>query len=241
MGWGLKGSRPARISNPRVSPSSYGGSLGHLAKAVSLPGIAGNYVSTPDSAAFDVVSDIDIRVKFSGSWTPIAAGILISKWNDITENSFALFINISGQLSLYWSANGTAALNTDSTASVPFVTGAMGWVRATLDVDNGAAGSTTNYYTSTDGIIWTPLGTPRINVVTSIFNSASVVRISGLVSESFPLIGNVHYAEVRNGIDGPVVGSFNPNRALVNANTITSPTGEVWTINRSGAQPAFLF
>jgi len=123
---------------------------------------------------------------------------------------------------------------------VPFSAGAFGWIRVTLDVNNGAGESDTKFFTSGDGVIWTQLGVTRTTVgVTSIFNSTTPLRISGQDGTEFnPLAGSVYYAEVRNGIDGPVVASFDPSRADAEATTFVAATGETWTVNQSGATPA---
>jgi hypothetical protein len=54
------------------------------------------------------------------------------------------------------------------------------WVRATLQVNNGSAGNTCTFYTSSDGAAWTVLGTPDIKAgVTSVFVSTSTVQFIG--------------------------------------------------------------
>jgi hypothetical protein len=45
-----------------------------------LPGVVSNYASAPDSAALDIVGDIDLRVKVAlDDWTPAAQTALVAK------------------------------------------------------------------------------------------------------------------------------------------------------------------
>jgi hypothetical protein len=53
-----------------------------------------------------------------------------------------------------------------------------------------------------------------------------------------PLNGRVLYAEVRNGIDGPVVNRFDPtaHAGSTAAASWVADTGETWTV-QTGSQP----
>jgi len=218
-----------------------GANSSRLAKYLSLPGIAGNYASTPDSPALDIVGDIDIRVKVSmNDWTPGALSGFISK--RIGGNSYAFRMENTDLLTLVW-FEATVAKSAGS--SIPLVIPDEGilWVRATLDVDNGAAGNDTIFYTSLDGITWVQLGATLTQAgVTSIDSTAAAVSVGSIDGVNQMLAGEIFYAEIRNGINGPVVASFDPTRALTNQTQIQSAQGEVWTINKSGSgQIAQLF
>lgn len=211
---------------------------------LSLPGVVGNYASTPDSAAVSITGDIDIRAKISLSdWTPTTAFGAVTKYDEPSQISYLFRVEVAGTLRLFWSENGSSTKNLSSSVSNSIVDGTAKWIRVTLDADNGASGHTARFYTSDDGVAWTQLGTDRTGVgVTSIFDSTAEIWIGANEGSSFTA-GNVYYAEIRNGIEGAVVAAFDPSDA-VSGVTVTSftssQTGEVWTINQSGATPAQL-
>ena len=237
------GTPPALLQGPLLT---YEG-----AEYLSLPGVAGNYASTPDSAAVSITGDIDIRARVSSNdWTPAVAETIMAKWGAAGQRSWILRLTTAGNLELLWSADGTATADTDtSTATVGFADGSVHWVRATEDVNNGAAGHDTKFYTSDDydpttgAGTWTQLGTTVTTAgTTSIFDSTAVVEMGSAVSgaSSELLIGKVYYGELRNGLAGTVVAAFDPARAAAGATSLTAYTGEVWTINTSGSPAAAL-
>jgi hypothetical protein len=214
------------------------------AQYLDLPGTAGNYASTPDSAAVSITGDIDIRVKVAlDDWTPGGSGQrLITKRPSATLIAYDWSMPSDGTLQLFWSADGSTQLNAQSTAAVGATDGAVKWVRVTLDVDNGAAGRDIKFYTSDDGIAWVQLGATLTQAgVTSIFDNAGQVWLGDLEQVARPFNGKIYYAELRNGIGGEVAAKFDPaNDASVGDTSFTSSTGEVWTINQSGDPEAEL-
>lgn len=210
---------------------------------VDLPGTAGNYISTPDSPAISITGDIDIRVKVAlDDWTPAAITDLVAKWNlNVAQVSYRFMVGTGGLLRLGISSTGAGATSeVDSTDATGFVDGSVHWVRATLDVDDGTGNKDFRFYTSSNGEIWNQLGSVvQIAGTTSIFDSTTVLEIGAqnLGTERL-LAGNVYYAEVRNGINGPVVARFDPDDSVVEPvpttqtpSSFISSTGEVWTIN----------
>ena len=138
------------------------------------------YASTPDSAALDIVGDIEITARMQPtSWT---AGInqgIVAKRSVVGNFSFwAVLFN--GRPQINWTENGTTTKTAACLTTVPFTTEA-GWVRITFDVDNGASGSTATFYTAADSptepTSWTPLGAPVVTAgTTSIFSGTSIVQ-----------------------------------------------------------------
>ena len=181
--------------------------------ALMLPGTAGNYASTPDSAGNSVTGDIDIRAKVSlDDWTPASLTNLVGKIDSGTTRSYWFEVTTGGILQLNWSADGSTPITTSSTVATGFADGATKWVRTTLDVDNGAAGRDVKFYTSDDGVSWLQLGsTVTVAGTTSIFDSTSVVTVGARYPGSSVLLaGKVYEAQVRAGIDGPIVARFDP-------------------------------
>lgn len=116
-----------------------------------------------------VTGDLEVIVKFTPvtSWT--TAQNMVSKW--VTgQLGFIFALTSAGKLQLLWTPDNSTNINKISTVAVPFTGTNAGWVRATLDVDNGASGNDLKFYTSTDGITWTQLGTTVTTAgVTSIY------------------------------------------------------------------------
>ncbi len=211
----------------------------HAPHYLSLPGTSGSYASTPDSAAVSVTGDIDVIVKLTADdWTPASAKTIISKDAAGSDRSWNFFLLATGAVEFDTSANGSSFNVHVSTASVPFANGSPGWVRATLDVDNGSAQHVVRFYTSTDGVTWTQLGAAVTTAgVTSIFNSTARVEIGSFNSGlTFNLAAGVYYAELRNGIDGTVVARFDAEDGESgDTSIVSSATGETWTINGSAS------
>lgn len=216
------------------------------AQYLDLPGTSDNYASTPDSAAVSITGDIDIRVKAQlVDWSTTAVKVFTAK-NGASGNRSFYFHTFEDGLLFDWYANGVDfnRLQSDSLAGV-IADNAIAWVRVTLDVDNGADGRTGRFYTSTDGETWVQLGSDITSVgVTSIFDGTAPFELGGRASDGVGqwLDGKIYYAELRNGIDGPVVAKFDPlnDGGKIGDTSFTSSTGEVWTINQSGSPAAKL-
>lgn len=214
-------------------------------KYLYLPGVAGNYASTPDSAAFPT-GDIDIIVRASADdWTPGGFKTFIAKWPSAGQFSFRLMISSANVLQLRWTEDGTTQKTSSSTAAPTVSDGETIWIRCTLDVDNGAAGNDVKFYTAADSATeptsWTQLGTTVTTAgVTSIFNGTGNGEIGtdnlGL-ADAFA--GKIYRAIIKSGIDGTTVVDFNPSDASDAATSFaSSATGETWTINSSGGLKA---
>lgn len=145
--------------------------------------------STPDAAALDIVGDMEIRFDFSMTRPLKRSYSLMGKYLPSGNNrSWLLFLKNDGKLLFYWSPDGTFtnAKSATSTAALPNAFGRL-TVRVQLDVDNGAAGSTTtfSYSTGLDGT-FTTLGTPVVIAgVTSIFSGTAPVTIGSAADNTY--------------------------------------------------------
>jgi hypothetical protein len=218
-----------------TTPQNWG-SLGY----VYLDGVAGNYLSVPDASNLDITGDIDLRAYVAlDDWTPAAASAtLISKYITTgNQRSYRLQVATNGTLQLTWSAAGTAASGTvGSTVAPTIADGSPLWVRATLDVDNGASGNTATFYTSTDGSSWTQLGSPVVTAgVTSIYAGTAILEIGASEAGSL-LAGKLYRAQVLNGIGGTTVLDVNiaTDYSSSRLDTFTATTGQTVTVNGVG-------
>lgn len=206
------------------------------ANYVYLPGVASNYLSVPDEAALDITGDIDIRVRVAlDDWTPAADSYLIAK-TTTGQFSYGLFVrNTTGVLRFTWSVDGTNTLLATSTVAPTVADGTALWVRATLDVDNGAAGNDVKFYTSSDGTTWTQLGTTVTTAgVTSIFSGTSLVSIGASYNGNTMMAGKVYRAQILNGINGtPVLDVDTSVITSGAATTFPALTGQTVTVNRA--------
>lgn len=228
------------------APMAMKSNTARLAQCLVLPGVSGNYASTPDSAANSVTSELDLRVKLAlDDWTPSSNQALLNKFDGTPNNSWACWIRSTGLIDFTYSIDGNAQiLSTASSAATGFSDGTAHWVRVTFENDNGSGNYEVKFYTSEDGEAWTQLGVTRTGAsLGAIIDTASRLTLGAYFSNGTgaPAKGKYYSAEVRNGIDGPIVASFNPNRALIHANQIKAETGEIWTINTSGVNKAYLF
>jgi hypothetical protein len=220
----------------------YDPQLGAQAQYIDFPGTSGNYASTPDSAAVSITGDIDIRVRVAlDDWTPAAVQSLIMK-EFVGARSYGMNVGTTGALRIRYSIDGTNALEFGSSATVSFTNGQTAWVRATRVASTGVA----RFFTSTDAtndpdaVVWTQLGTDVATTAGNIADTTSDLHFGARVAGGTAdvLAGNVYYAEVRNGINGPVVAKFDPNTVPQQATRIPNTwvadtTGETWTINGS--------
>lgn len=200
---------------------------------VLLPGASGDYVSTPDAAALDIVGDVDLRVRVAlADWTPAAESTLIAKYTATgNQRSYALAVTTAGALIFRWSEDGTAEKTKTSSANLgSLAAGATTWVRATLDADVGGTDATVSFYTSDDGVTWTALGTPQSNgATTSIFASTAVLELGGQTLGTVNrLTGKIFRAQVLSGIGGTSVAAPIASAA---SNGVTDATPRTWTVN----------
>ena len=207
---------------------------------VYLPGVSGNYLSVPNAAALQITGDLDLRVQVAmDDWTPASAQALIAKWDDAGGGplqSYLLLLNATGTLTL-WIDNGAGALGRTSTVATGITDGAVKWVRAVIDVDNGAAGHDVKFYLSDDGSSWTQLGSTVTNAgVVAIRSTTAPLSVGARAASgaTTPAAGKFYRAQVLNGIDGTTVLDVDTSVLTSGAATsFTATTGQTVTINRA--------
>lgn len=191
--------------------------------------------STLDHASLDIVGDIDVRADLTpAQWGgPTSAGSweVMGKWGGITQNSWALVVTDDGRVRLLWSANGITSFSVQSTVAVPFAPGERGAIRATLDVNNGAAGHTVNFYTaSTLAGSWAQLGASVVGVgVTSIFSSTANLHVGDVFAlGGSDIARHFHAVEVRSGIGGSAVANPDFAAQVSGAINFIDGAGRTW-------------
>lgn len=192
--------------------------------------------STPDAAALDIVGDIDIRADVRlTDYTSGSIQTLISKWNTTgNQRSYRLYVSATGFLVVEWSNDGTTVLTKTSTVVIPVVDGDRLSVRATVDVDNGAAGNTVTFYISTTGVsgTWTALGSTVITGgTTSIFSSSANLIVGAQQGGSEPAVGIICAAQVRSSIAGTIVANPDFTGSASGTTSFVDSASLTWTVN----------
>ena len=200
---------------------------------LSLPGILGNYASTPDSATVSITGNIDIRARARlANWVPGMPVPLVAK-DDVGNRDFKLSVNSSGGLDFFYTSDGvtTAGRQADSTVLLAFAANSIWFVRVTYDTTTG----TVTFYKSEDGSAWSQLGDPVVITSGDIHDGPQQLEVgsrAGGTLEMHPF--DIFYAELRDGIDGTIVSKFDPARFAPGELTATMETGEEWTVHQSG-------
>ncbi|MFJ6935684.1 hypothetical protein [Streptomyces sp. NPDC101132] len=203
-------------------------------------GVAGR-ASTPDHASLDITGDIDVRVEleaaaWAGRHTANAwevAGKYVTTGNN---RSWQMLIGNSGAPHFRWSPDGTItnAIIRDAETVVPFGPGAVGAVRATLDVNNGSGGWTLSFYVApTLAGPWVLLEDPIVTTAgtTSVFASTAPLDIGDTADLGFGNVGRrFRAAEIRSGIDGTIVAAPNFLAQASGATSFADSAGRTWTV-----------
>ena len=214
-------------------------------KFLNLPGIAGNYASTPDSAALEIAGDIEIVCRVSlTDWTPAIENVLVSRWNTPdNQRCFIMRISTSGVPYLTWSADGTTGLFAIPSGGPAFVDGITYWLKATLDVDNGAAGRTVRYFYASDSdtepTSWKQWGSDVTAAgVTSLYTSSSAALELGSYNNGASLLlsGDMYRCIIRDGIGGSTVFDADFTTQSIGATSFTESTGKTVTVNGSATK-----
>ena len=210
-------------------------------QALVLPGTSGNYVSSPDAAALDIVGDIEIVCRVGlNDWTPTAETTLVSKRGASTQISYRLYVTTAGILTLEWSTNGTTT--TTQASSAPSLTdGTVYWLKVNLDVVN-STNRVINFYKAADQTTeptsWTTVSTHTVAGTTSIYSSTSPLEIGSYSSgASTRATGRFLRAIVRNGIAGTTVFDADFTAATAGATSFTESTGKTVTVTQSASEP----
>jgi len=198
-------------------------------------------LTTPNVAALQLTGSLDIRVKArANDWTPAANMVLTSKYGAAGQRSWRFYLSTAGNLILEVSTDGTATAAATSSVTTGLTDGTDSWVRATLAASSGAV----NFYLSTDGVTWTPLGTQQTIAGSplTLFNSTQAPEVGGRGGGTEPWSGRIYYVEWRSGLDtaGEPRLILDLDTAIGSAadmsggtNTFNDYAGRVWTISTS--------
>ncbi|WP_432118486.1 hypothetical protein [Streptomyces sp. bgisy032] len=233
--------------SPRNAMSPFFGKLGRNTPVrVSVPtpgdhflqldGKSAAFVSTPDTAALDIVGDLDIRAEISPNWYGPDNQTLIGKWDVATNQRSYLLQIYSGTLYVRYSTDGTSAGVWTFQTPLPALPDRAA-VRATVDVDNGRGGTSVGFYwsTSLDGP-WTTIVEGSYDASTSSVFAGTAPLVIGPTDptgtpDRLPMVGRAYRFEVRNGIGGPVVASPDFRSLAAGTRSFTDTAGRAWSLS----------
>jgi hypothetical protein len=220
-------------------------------KYVRFPGISGNHITTPDSAALDILGDLEMRFGAEiFDQTPSGTTTFgPNKRNSGADEAYYVEMSTTGYLRLRWH-DGTAARNAAASTTISAAGVALDAEYAIrLDVDNGASDHEVSFWWRNPGETdddWVQIGTTvdaGTGAVTSIRATAADVSIGSVaaaVGGTYNVdLRHMKWAQLYDGLvadGGTLVADFNVDRDFSNHSTLTSSTtGEVWTFNRDTA------
>lgn len=197
---------------------------------LDLDGTTAGAASTPDTAALDIVKDIDIRVEVTADWRASGVQPLIGKWQSAATNQRSYMLRLEdGLLTMNWSTTGADSFVAQRLLPALPERAAL---RATLGVTSGPTVTLTMYWAETLEGPWKPVGEPFVgNITTSIYASTAPLEIAPTAVAGWaPMRGRVHRAEVRNGIGGAVVASPDFRALAPGTTAFTDSAGRVWSV-----------
>jgi hypothetical protein len=211
---------PVRVTVP--GPESY----------LALDGSAEAYATTPNAGPLSITGDLDIRAEVTADWSATRPQFVIGKWDAAAGQRSYMLVLEAGTLGLYWSAVGTSGMFVRQLLPAMPERAA---VRATLDVDNGAGGKTIRLYWAPSMVgPWFELPAYSEAGTTSIFSGGAPLRVAPtsttVVPPSRPMEGRVHRAEVRAGINGPIVAAPDFTSAPVGTRSFSDSAGRSWQV-----------
>jgi hypothetical protein len=212
---------------------------------VYMPGVVGNYASSPDIAAYapsagttlDWISYANPNVWNDGSGTE---QYIMSQNDNTTNISWRVGLINNGSMVIYTSTNGSIQVPLTKTHGLTTGDGGR-WVRWSLDQSTGIV----TFYLSNDSpstdpasVTWNSLGTSSYGGARNLFDSSVVLAVgsSNSVGTSGPFAGRLYRTRYVNG--GTIVFDADFSGKPVGANTFTesSPNAATVTINGALAQ-----
>ena len=221
------GTTLGQAAQKMYAPKGIFGGIGTGSAYWDGTGVAFNFVSTPNAAANQITGDIEINARFIHR-TSGSEQIIIAKNQAATNLGYRLRITNGNNISFTISLDGSTIISVLSTFTL--TNNQEIWVRCTRNATTGVM----NLFTSNDGITYT-LNNTATNATGNIFNTTTQLTIgSNHNGASDVCHGRIYRATIANSIGGTPVVDFNANQ-YTGANTWTSTTSEVWTVNSTGA------
>lgn len=221
----------------------------HRNYGLQLPGRTSNGVKITETEALSPSGDQEFIACF---FAPRTLGFTIADktWIGANVYTFSLAINNAGLLQLTTSPDGTSTTGNAiihlSTETVG-LTGMM-WIRATIDVDDGAGNHIVRFYKSTSQEVtteptdWVQVGDDVTTAgTTSVFPTTQPIVLGGALQNAFaPNTGTFYRFIRKNGIDGTPVIDIDFTKQIRDASSFTDDAGRTVNIQTSGTPVAYI-
>jgi len=202
-----------------------------------LPGVAGNYASTPDTPAISVTGDIEILCRVAlDDWTPAAQAGLVTKYGGAGDRGWGVFVTPTGNFKLDWSTDGTTLTSATSSVGLGGADGTAYWIKVT----RASVSGNVNFYwaadSSTEPTSWTQLGTQVVGATGGIFDNGPAIEVGARGGGGVDMAtGKFYRAIVRNGIGGTTVFDADFTTGITSGAqaSFTATTGQTVTIFRA--------
>lgn len=166
----------------------------------NIPSTATNALrQTPDDAP--TINDLIITTRIQLNAVPgTGSRTICERWvvQGGGTNRFICRIDTTGKPTLLFQQSAATQTRT-STKVWPFAAGDWGWLRTTLDVDNGASGHTVTWETSTNGSSWSAFDSVVTAGVASVDAGSGALGIGNrYIGSALGLNGKMSYLKVAN-------------------------------------------
>ena len=153
-----------------------------VAEHLYLPGTAGNFASTPDSAAVSVTGDIEASGKFAPTNAAAVNGLLYK------AQTIDVRLRADGKLQAYFSLDGSAIITAVSSVTAAFANAAAKYWKVTRASVSGDV----VFSTSTDGITFSQLGTTQATTAGALYNSTAELSVGRSGGSALKFGGKTH-------------------------------------------------
>ena len=196
---------------------------------------AGDFFSTPDSVANSITGNISFIIDVSlNDWTPTVGNCLVAKDGvSAGTRSYQFAVRTDGKLQLAFSINGTAIITAVSTVAPSFIDGN----RYHVAVERESTTGKVRFYTGTNRLNLTLLGTEVTSTSGAIADTSATVQFGNLSSLAYELSGKVFDSEIYSGlavtdnINAILKVDFDPTDWTTGSTWVSADTGETWTLN----------
>jgi hypothetical protein len=210
---------------------------------MTFPGTAGNYIDTPNNAAFNVAGDVAFafRVKMPSS-APATAQFLAGRWGaDVAHGQIRMYVMTTGQMQTQITIDGVSTDTALTTAATPLAfDGNWIWLRYTRQASTGNCDFYWAADTGSDNIMpttWTTFQLNRATTAGALWSNGGALSVPlslALYNGGASGTGSITMGRALMFASESVAGTpiADANAADYTSGTSwTGPQGNVWTIH----------
>lgn len=184
--------------------------MGSISKRyLYLPGINGNFASTPNASHLNVSTGLDFIFRIQPfTWTPSGGNKIIFSKYDTSGNQRGYQVQLltTGLLRLTLSESGSSAVDTDSSVALTSLTKVKPvWLRITWRASDGRVQFFWAADQATEPTSWTQLGTNKTASITDIHPSTTALRFGANTLTTGQVIARFYNLIIKNAPDGTEV------------------------------------